>query len=335
MKLVVADVGGTKTLIALARLEANRWHFTHGKRFPSAAYGSLSELLREWLLEQLPENDSIDGIGLALAGPVAGSGDSAQASATNLNWPPLEAGDLRRRFGAPTVLINDFAAIGAGLDALAPEETVALQSGHPDREGLRLLVGAGTGLGTCMVGAAPRARVYAGEGGHANFAPADAWQSALSEWVRKREGRCSREHLLSGAGIARIARFLSQNNPDHRLASALEAADPAAEIGHLAGQGYPPALQVIQRFVSIYAGQVGDLALAALPRGGVFIAGGIAPRLLEHFQSTAFIDAFRNKPPMQALLKDLPVHLIVHPEPGLLGAAVVAHRAMANAGEQP
>ena len=335
MNLVVADIGGTKTLVALAHREGDEWKFAHRKRLPSGDYGSLAELLDHWLDTELDADKEIAGIGLALAGPVTGSGDSVQARTTNLDWPPLDSGELRRRFGAPTVLVNDFAAIGASLDALGPEDTVTLQSGSPDPQGLRLVVGAGTGLGTCLVGPPPEARLYAGEGGHADFAPADEWQSALADWVRGGEGRCSREHLLSGPGIARIAAFMNREIADGSLSEALGARDPAAEIGRMAGEGHPPALQVIQRFVSIYAGQLGDLALAALPRGGVFIAGGIAPRLLEHFQNADFVAAFRAKPPMQRLLEDLPMQLIVHPEPGLLGAAVTAHRAVATAGEHP
>lgn len=335
MNLVVADVGGTKTLVAVAREEDRVWRFTHRERLVSGDYASLPELLRQWLGSQFPGNGEIDGLGLAVAGPVNGSGQAATARVTNLDWPSLDAGELGRRFDAPTVLINDFAAIGAGLDALGPEDTVTLQSIEPDSDGLRLVVGAGTGLGTCLVGPPPDSRIHAGEGGHADFSPADAWQSALAEWVREAEGRCTREHLLSGRGIARMANFLNREISDPDLEAALETDDPAATIGQLADDGHHPALQVIQRFVSIYAGQLGDLALTALPRGGIFIAGGIAPRLVEHFQAPAFLHAFRDKVPMQELMKGLPLHLIVHPEPGLLGAAVTAHRAMATAGERP
>ena len=332
MNLVVADIGGTKTLVALAREEKGAWQFTHRKRLVSGEHRSLPELLDVWIGSELPDPVEIAGIGLALAGPVTGSGQQTQARVTNLDWPPLDADELGRRFDAPTVLINDFAAIGAGLDALGTEDTVTLQSAEAEREGLRLVVGAGTGLGTCLVGPAPDSRLYAGEGGHADFAPADAWQSALADWVRRREGRCTREHLLSGRGIARLAAFLNREASDHDLGRALEAADPAAAISRLADARHGPALQVIQRFVSIYARQIGDLALAALPRGGIFIAGGIAPRLQDHFQTPAFIGAFRDKAPMQELMEGLPLHLIVHPEPGLLGAAVTAHRAVATAG---
>jgi glucokinase len=333
MNFVVADIGGTKTLIALARRVSGTWHFEHRARVASGDYRCVEDLIRQWLHASIPGGGQIAGIGLGLAGPVRSAGRSAHGRATNLDWPDIDAGELSGQFGAPTLLINDFAAIGASLDALGPEDIVTLQPGHPDPSGLRLVVGAGTGLGTCLVGPPPESRLFAGEGGHADFAPADDWQAGLAAWVRAREGRCSRERLLSGPGIARIAAYLQEEEQDPTLAEALEAADPAAAIGALAADGHPIALRVAEQFVGIYAGQLGDLALAALPRGGVFIAGGIAPRWLQHFRAPGFLPAFRNKAPMQSLLEELPLHLIVHPEPGLLGTAVAVHRAVEPVGE--
>lgn len=333
MNFLVADIGGTKTLLALARLGPQGWRFEHKARLVSSDFPSAGDLLRQWLRARMPEDRQLDGIGLALAGPVASVDGGVRAKTTNLDWPVMSEQELGKELGAPTVLINDFAAIGASLDALGPGDTVTLQSGARDSSGLRLVVGAGTGLGTCAVGPPPRSQLFPGEGGHADFAPADDWQAALAQWVRGQEGRCSREHLLSGAGIARIAAYLQQQSADTGLAQALREADPAAAIGELAERGHAGALQVAERFVSIYGGQLGDLALSALPRGGVFIAGGIAPRWLQHFQAPGFLRSFRSKAPMQQLLEELPLHLIVHPEPGLLGAAVAVHRAVEPVGE--
>ena len=333
MSFLVADIGGTKTLLALAQPGPDGWHFEHKTRLPSNDFRSAGALIRHWLQSTGSKDRPLDGIGLALAGPVKSVEGSLRAQATNLDWPVMDEGELGRELGAPTVLINDFAAIGASLDALGPKDTVTLQPGAAESAGLRLVVGAGTGLGTCAVGPPPRSRLFAGEGGHADFAPADDWQAGLAQWIRSQEGRCSREHLLSGPGIARIAAYLQRQSADTGLAQALQKADPAAAIGALAAQGHAGALQVAERFVSMYGGQLGDLALAALPRGGVFIAGGIAPRWLQHFETPGFLRSFRNKAPMQKLLEELPVHLIVHPEPGLLGAAVAAHRALEPAGE--
>ncbi|AHE97925.1 glucokinase [Thioalkalivibrio paradoxus] len=333
MSIVVGDIGGTKTLLAEAHPEAGGWRFERRARLPSQDHPSLEQLLAHWLETGADREEPISAMGLALAGPVQGEGESARARFTNLDWPPVEAGALARRFGVPVCLLNDFAAIGAGLDTLRPADLDTLQAGNPDPTGLRLVVGAGTGLGTCLVGPPPQARLFPGEGGHADFSPADAWQAALAEWLRGRLGRCTREHLLSGAGIARIAAFLQEQTPSPALAGALAATDPAAAIGTLAEQGDRAALRVVERFAEIFAGQLGDLALTALPRGGVFIAGGIAPRLKAHFEAQGFLRAFCNKPPMQDLAAGLPLHLIIHPEPGLLGAAAAAHRATVPPGD--
>lgn len=332
MNYLVADIGGTKTLIAIARCDAGNWKLERKTRMISRDYPSAEAMIEQWLRDLGATPEPWAGIGIALAGPVQSPGEHASGRATNLDWPELHARGLARHFQAPTVLINDFAAIGASLDALSTTDTVPLQTGSVDTRGLRLVVGAGTGLGTCLVGPPPENLLFAGEGGHADFAPADAWQAAFAEWVRHREGRCSREHVLSGSGIARIGAYLQSQSPEVALADALHETDPAAAIGALAEQGHTGALQVVKRFVSIYGGQLGNLALEAIPRGGVFIAGGIAPRWLHHFQGPEFIRAFRDKAPMQNLLGTLHLNLIVHPEPGLLGAAVAVQQAAESFG---
>jgi glucokinase len=316
----------------LAQATNTGWCFEYPVRVASHDYATLADLIAPWLVS-LPGSARPDAMGLALAGPVRRAGILTEATVTNLSWPPVDSAELARRFNFPVVLINDFAAIGLSLSALGPDDQVELQRAEPDPEGLRLVVGAGTGLGTCLVGPAPAQSIYPGEGGHADFAPADAWQAELAAWVRVRMGRCSRESVLSGAGIGRIAAFMHARSPEAALAEALATPDPAAAIGAAADRGNPGALRVVERFVSIYGSQLGDMALAALPRGGVFVAGGIAPRWSKHFQTSVFVDSFRNKPPMQALLSGLPLRLIVHPQPGLLGAAVAARRMLEPAGE--
>lgn len=333
MNFIVADVGGTKTLIAIARWESGNWKLERKTRMISSHYPSAAAMIEQWLGNIGSKSEPRAGIGIALAGPVMMDGAHTSGRATNLDWPELRSRDLAQRFDAPVLLINDFAAIGASLDALGPAHTVPLQTGTVDTGGLRLVVGAGTGLGTCLVGSPPESLLFAGEGGHADFAPADGWQAGLAEWIRHREGRCSREHVLSGPGIARIGAYLQSHSPDAAMAEALHDTDPAAAIGALAQRNNTPALRVIEWFVSIYGSQLGNIALEALPRGGVYIAGGIAPRWLHHFQGPEFIRAFRDKAPMQDLLETLHVSLIVHPEPGLLGAAVAVRRAVESFGE--
>lgn len=332
---LVADIGGTKTLVAHAQRVGASWQFSHRERYPSADYPDIDAVLAAWLQRYRQVVPDLRAAALAVAGPVSGSGGSTKALTTNLPWPPLQSRALSAQLGFPVALLNDFAAVGSSLDALTDEDLLTLQSAPRARQGLRLVLGAGTGLGTCLVGPGPVPMVYAGEGGHADFAPADSTQAALADWIRSRDGRCSREHVLSGSGIARIAEFFATEDADFAagIRSALDADDPAAKIQQLAATGHKAALRVIEFFVRIYAGQAGDMALAALPWGGVYLAGGIAPRWRDYFLQPAFGAAFVHKQPMESLLAALPVDLIVHPEPGLLGAAVVAEQADAGHGD--
>ncbi|WP_018138657.1 MULTISPECIES: ROK family protein [unclassified Thioalkalivibrio] len=319
MDFMVADIGGTRTRVARARRSGAHWSLHDIRRYPSRDFPDLDHILEVWRNEVEPA-EPLAAAGLALAGPV----QSGRARATNLDWPELDAYALEQALGIPVALINDFAAVGACLDALEPGDRITLQNAAADPEGLRLVVGAGTGLGTCLVGPRQQPAIHPGEGGHARFSPADANEAALAAFVSAEEGLCTREHLLSGRGIARIARFELARRDDGELARALTAADPAAAISDLADAGHAAALAVVQRFVTIYAGQLADMALTALPTGGLYLAGGIAPRWADYFQDTTFLRALHNRPPMTHLLERLPVSLIMHPEPGLLGAAVSA-----------
>lgn len=321
MDLIVADVGGTNTRVARARREADGWSLHEAQRYPSREHPDLAGILEHWRRETATV-DTFAAAGLAVAGPVHGG----RARVTNLAWPVLDAEALGARLEMPVTLLNDFAAIGASLDALQPGDCETLQDATRDPDGLRLVAGAGTGLGTCLVGPPGTSTLYPGEGGHARFSPSGPEEAALSAFVTRELGYCTREHLLSGRGIARIGHFELDRQPDPELEQALSTPEPAAAIGALAQAGHPAAETVIDRFVGLYAGQLADMALTALPTGGVYLAGGIAPRWVEAFRGPRFRSAFRNRPPMTHLLEQLPVALIMHPEPGLLGAAVCASR---------
>jgi glucokinase len=346
MNVLVVDIGGTWTRLAVARRtnEAHnknpespgtesghgdtpgtqRWNLGPALRVRSRDFASFDALLDSVASQVTQASGPITAVGIALAGPVAGTGLRAWGTPTNLPWPKLEAHCIAQRLSLPVALINDFAAIGRSLSALGSEDRLTLQAGEPEADGLCLVVGAGTGLGTCLVTQAPTVRVYPGEGGHAELAPHDSQQAELAAWIRTRAGRCSREHVLSGGGIARMAEFLLERQQDPDLKRTLEQPDPAGAIGQLARTGNPLALTVMRWFVQMLAEQVADIALGALPRAGVFIAGGIAPQWQDLFLAPDFLEAFRRKPPMGKLMEQLPVHLVIHPEPGLLGIAVAA-----------
>ncbi|MDX5332667.1 MAG: glucokinase [Gammaproteobacteria bacterium] len=330
MLILAGDIGGTKTILSLVESDGREHHTRIEQRFDSAAFSGLEPMVGELLARARPERPVVAAC-FAIAGPVHHRPEQQTATLTNLPWH-LDSVALARALDVPRVrLINDFAGIAYGVDQLKVGDLETLQAGDPHAEGLRLVAGAGTGFGVCA--AVPHAGelvVMPTEGGHAGFAPADAEEAELWAWVTEREGRCSREHLLSGAGIRRIFAFLRETRgmePGEALAGALAAGDPAAVIGTAATNGSDPlAEQTIALFMRLYAGQLGDLALAHLARGGLYIAGGIAPKLLPFLQQPAFMQTFRHRPPMGALLDEIPVQVILNEHAGLIGAAHHATR---------
>lgn len=329
MNLLAADVGGTKTLLMLARERRGRLEFDNPRRFESGAFGDFASMARSFLADAGMEPQHLQGACLAVAGPVRHEeGNRCSVRLTNLPWE-LDCAALARQLGIPAVhLINDFEGIAHSLPILPPSGMATLQQGEADPRGARLLVGAGTGFGVCAV-CPDHDILLPGEGGHSGFAPGDAQQARLWQFIVRESGRCTREHILSGQGIGRIAAFLQSEGhaPGPALAEAMSREDPAAALSRFAlRNGDPLARDTLRLFVRIYGGQTGDLALAVLPTGGVFIAGGIAPRILPLLQNGDFIAAFVNKAPMGHLLTRFPVRVITDPNAGLLGAARHAHR---------
>lgn len=334
MNLLAADVGGTKTLLMLVRHERGHLEYAHPQRFDSTAFADFESMADRFLANAGIRPGHVQGACLAIAGPVSHHGARHQsAQLTNLPWH-LDTERLSAHLDIPVVsLINDFEGVARSLDGLPESAFVTLQPGNYDPAGPRLLVGAGTGLGVCAMCPA-HDTLLPGEGGHSGFAPADAQQVRLWQFVAREEGRCSREHLLSGRGITRIAAFLQTegHTPGPALAAAMTREDPAAALSRFALLGDDPlAWHTLRLFVRIYGSQTGDLALGVLPAGGVYLAGGIAPRILPLMQSGDFVAAFVNKPPMGHLLTRYPVRVIIEPHAGLFGAARWAYRLAAVA----
>jgi glucokinase len=332
MNLLAADVGGTKTLLMLARDRHGRLEFDHLTRFESQDYPDFESMARQFLAQCHTAPEHLQGACLAVAGPVEDEAEGRRhARLTNLPWE-LDSEHLGRALGIPAVaLINDFEGIAHSLPVLADSALATLQQGQADPAGPRLLVGAGTGLGVCTI--CPGQELLPGEAGHGGFAPADAQQARLWQFVVREKGRCTREHLLSGSGLARIAAYLQTEDhaPGPALAEAMAREDPAAALCRFALQDTDPlARDTLRLFVRIYGAQTGDLALVVLPTGGVYLAGGIAPRILPLLQNGDFMAAFVNKAPMGHLLTRFPVKVITDPNAGLLGAAHHAHRLVKN-----
>ena len=247
---------------------------------------------------------------------------------TNLPWE-VDERSLAKAIPAGRVkLLNDLEAAGYGVLALPTGELAPIQAGRA-RKGNMVLIAAGTGLGEAiLVWDGARHRVIASEGGHADFAPRNDLEIDLLRFVQKEFGHASYERVLSGPGLHNIYRFLRDSGqaPEPQwLRDRMEREDPSAvvsEVG-LAG-GHPLCERALELFVSVYGSEAGNLALKALAVGGVFIGGGIAPKIRAKLADGRFLAAFCDKGRYRDLMRSMPVHLVLNPRAPLLGAAHVA-----------
>lgn len=309
--IVCGDIGGTKALLGVAEIVEGVPRFVFRRRYECAAYDSFDELFAAFRADAEPFAAGVTGGCLAVAGPVEDSGLAARI--TNLPWT-VDAVRCGARFGLPPlVLVNDFAGAAAGVAAAAPEDLVTLQAGEPLSEGVRLVVGAGTGLGMAVLsGHGPEMRVLPGEGGHVGFSPQDEVQARIHAALRAAHGRVIAEHVISGPGLAAI----------HRILAGEDAA--AAAIAERARAGEAAAACSLEVFLSAYGAWTGDMALAVMARGGVFLAGGIAAKVLPALRGGGFVAAFNAKAGHAGLARRMPIHVVTDPDLGLKGAALLA-----------
>ena len=330
--VLAVDLGGTKALFGVFDPGAPAAPLVE-RRFACADFDGFEPMLARFFAELAGVPGGMarpTRACIAMAGPVEGR----RARLTNLPWA-LDAAAIERAFGlAYVTLVNDFFAAATGIEALGPGALRELQRGIPDGGSVhgqaRVVIGAGTGLGVAIaLAAGGRWHVVAGEGGHVGFAPRAEPDVALWRHFARRHGRVSNEHVASGAGLVEIYRFLrGPERTDDGDALLLEA-DPAAAIAAraLAPGDDSLAARALDRFASVFGAAAGDVALLSLPRGGVYVAGGIAPKVLDARRASAFVDAFVDKGPHSALMRTIPVRLVTEPSVGLLGAALIAARA--------
>jgi glucokinase len=326
--LIAGDIGGTKTLLALCEKDVRAPVFE--RRYGSHDDADFPSLLGRFLEDArgaLRRRVQAERACFGIAGPVLGD----HVKVTNLPWE-INARALERVFGISSVrLLNDFAAAAHGVEALEDDDLVTLQSGEPIANGPRVVLGAGTGLGVAyMMTDGEHYRVIAGEGGHAGFAPADDDQIGLWRHVHAGSSRVELEHVLSGSGLARIYEYLraARRHPESVVvARELVEGDSAAAIAHTAMERKDPlASAALDLFVAIYGAAAGDLALGVVARGGVFIAGGIAPKILPRLSAGGFLAAFNAKAEFEALMRQMPVRVVTNEKLGLIGAAHCAAR---------
>ncbi len=319
--ILAGDIGGTKTNLALASQQDGLLRIEALRSFESLRYASLEAIVQAYLAGlQVPLEAACFGV----AGPVLGG----QATITNLPWRITEEGLRPSLRGARVRLINDLAAVAYAVPVLQPGDCVVLQAGTPEPTGAKAILAPGTGLGQgylCWDGSGYRPG--ASEGGHADFAPADEVQTRLLEHLRAEYGHVSWERVLAGPGLHNIYSFLcAACGPEQAwVAERLAAGDPSAAISALALAGADPLCrQALDIFVSIMGAQAGNLALTYMATGGVYLAGGIPPKILPRLQEGAFMRAFRSKGRLSRVLDAIPVYVIQNPQAPLLGAAACA-----------
>lgn len=322
MKVLAGDIGGTKTRLALFEGKEGCLEVQAEAVFPSAEFDSLEAIVQAF---QRQTSASAAQACFGLAGPVR----DGRCHTTNLPWL-VDARELERRLGFSQVwLINDLEANAWGISALEPKDFCQLQAGEPAATGNRCVIAAGTGLGQAgLVWDGVRYRPFATEGGHTDFAPRSPLEYALLEYLAERYGHVSWERIVSGPGLVELYRFLCTYRKyviPAWLAESMLAGDAAAEIA-AAGMGRrcPLCVETLELFVSLYGAEAGNLALKHMATGGVFIGGGIAPKLLPKLREGGFMLAFRTKGRMASLLEAMPVQVILNDRTALFGPALYA-----------
>lgn len=330
-QVLVGDIGGTKVLLQVAQAGA-AGRVLHERRYHSSVHDDFDGIVREFL-QTLPDSvpRSFRSACFGVAGPITDTARGQRARLTNLPWV-IDTEHVGAVFGIAKVkLINDFQATGYGIEVLRPDDLLVLQAGTVQPGATRIIIGAGTGLGQAILFRQDgRYEVLATEGGHADFAPNDELQMELWKHLRAHFGHVSYERVVSGPGLVGIYTFLreygvARERPE--LAAAMGAGDPAAVIADAALSGSDALAQnALELFVSVYGAQAGNVALATLAYGGVYIAGGIAPKIADQLTRGEFMRAFRAKGRMSSLVSAMPVYVVMNPNVGVLGAASVASR---------
>jgi glucokinase len=301
MRILCGDVGGTNSRLALWEAGA----LSEERTYASTAWPSFDDPLDCWLAEShvVPERACF-----AVAGPVM----EQRCVATNLPWI-VDGPALTARLGCPVRIINDFHAAARGVSLLGPEHLASLGGGEVLPGAPVAVLGAGTGLGEAVV---VGAEVVPGEGGHADFGPADERELGLARWLMARSGRASWEDVLCGRGLVNLSRYLAESRGEPPPAW-LDGPDGPARVV----ENDPEA---VAWFCALYGAEAGNMALRVLARGGVYLCGGIAPRIVDRLRRSRFRARFEAKGKLGAAIRDIPAYVVLHPSLGLLGAAAEA-----------
>lgn len=318
MEFIAGDIGGTTSRLAWVTGEAEDVRQCRFEReYPSAAFATADDLVRQFISDaRLPV--SPDGLLLALPGPM----QAQHVALTNLDWV-LDAADMGASLGISKIrFINDFQAAAAGVAMLGADDVAVLNPQPAEPGGVRAITGAGTGLGLAFMldDGSGRYRHYPSEGGHSDFAPADARQASLLEQLRATHGHVSWERVVSGLAMDALYRFCCAE----QNATPPDAPVDGAELVTRAEAGDPAALAALDLFIDLYGAWVGNVALMLQPRGGLYVAGGIAIHLQARMQSPRFMAMAADKGRMRGVVERTPIFLVTHSRLGVLGAIATA-----------
>ncbi len=319
MRILAGDIGGTNVRLALFDSERPRVPDTV-QIYPSSRFSGLEQFIHEFLDTQ---KTAVDALCVGVAGPVR----DGRSRLTNLPWT-VDSAALAKAVGTPHAwVINDLEATAWGIEVLGEEDCVVLNAGNPGATGNRAVLAAGTGLGEAgLYWDGMRHHPFATEGGHASFAPGNQLDTQFLAWLWKQFGHASWERVVSGAGIVNLYRFLRETQSQDATAWEVEeiptTGEDAGPIADAAVQGRSHlCTQAMQMFARFYGAEAANLGLKLMARGGIYLAGGIAPKNLELLQSGEFLHAFLDKGRMRSLLEEMPVRIITYPHVGLSGAA--------------
>lgn len=319
--ILAGDIGGTKTNLALFEVRENMLEIQAQQQFSSREFSSLTEVIMAF--EQQTSITQIDAACFGIAGPVI----DGRCHTTNLPWD-ISTSDLQKHLHIDKVhLMNDLEATAYGMLYLPEDEFVDLNPTGRALDGNRAIIAAGTGLGEAMLYYDGRDYHPIGsEGGHSDFAPVTGQQDELLKWMRNRyPGHVSYERILSGQGIYTLYEFLYESGFAAQPASMMqipEGEDRSAMVSKCALQEQDPlCMEALRLFCEIYGAEAGNLALKSMSLGGVYIGGGIAPKILSVMTNNHFMNRFASKGRFEEMLRGMQVKISLNPETALLGAA--------------
>lgn len=324
MMILAGDIGGTKTYLGRFVVDAGRPVPVEIKSFHTLSYPSLEDMVHEFLGGRF----DVEVAAFGIPGPVVND----RVDVTNVPWS-LEASSLARSLKLRTVhLLNDLVATGYGMQVVTSDELFVLNKGVSAEQRTEALIAAGTGLGECVLQwHAGERTVLPCEAGHAGFAPHDSLQAELLQYLMRSTGYVCQERILSGPGLVSVYNFLrdtGRGSENKVVAETMREGDPAAIIAaHAAAEDDELSCRAMEIFLTAYGSEAGNLAVRTMALGGVYVGGGIAPKIAGLLARGEFMRAFVEKERMEEMMTGIPVRVIMDDRTALRGAAFLAYKA--------